>query len=60
MSLYNYFFFLLGNDEITLLLIENGADFYLREENWGLAYFGCITRNCKFNLKKSHRYSHKF
>lgn len=35
----------LGNDEITLMLIESGADISLREEKWGPAYFGCITHN---------------
>lgn len=45
-------FSILGNDEITLLLIEKGADFYLHDENWASIYFGCITRNGKNDFRK--------
>lgn len=45
--------FILGNDEITLALIARGADFYHLYENWGTAYFGCVTRNGKIDLKEN-------
>lgn len=45
---YAPMFFIPGNDEITVLLIGNGSDSYLRRKNASSTYFGCITRNGNF------------
>lgn len=59
-NMLNVRMFYLGDDEITMLLIKKGADFYLRDENWASSYFGCITRNGKVNLKEYQPYIRRF
>lgn len=48
--------FLSGNDGVTLLLIKNGADSYLRRKPLSPMFFGCIARNGKVALDEIYAF----
>lgn len=47
LAINNFYIIVLGFDEIAILLIENGADFYLDYGEPGQAAIGCVTQNGK-------------